>query len=159
MTFEEYKALHKVDNTIRYCRFSITIPDSAVAIEEPRGADIDGDVIGDKFVCFAYDEWWAWPLKFYGLAKRVRDQTMFNLAARTPYDKTVRDWSNSETMVMLFWALAFVLKPSRETPLIAAVADPDILKGLPIPESVVTVGDFIDYVENINQPAEQKESQ
>lgn len=159
MTFEEYKALHKVDNTIRYRHTSITIPDSAVAIEEPRGADIDGDVIGDKFVCFAYDEWWAWPLKFYGLAKRVRDQTTFNFPASSPYEKVIRDWSTSETLVMLFWALAFVLKPSLETPLTEAVANPDILKGLSIPENVVTVGDFIDYVVNTNQPAEQKESQ
>lgn len=159
MTFEEYKALHKVDNTIQFCHFSITIPDSAVAIEEPRGADIDGDVVGDKFVVFAYSEWWAWPLKYHGLAKRVREQVMFNLASRTPYDKTVRDWSASETLVMLFWALAFVLKPSRETLLTEAVADPSILKGLPIPENVLTVGDFLDHVENINKPAEEKESQ
>lgn len=159
MTFEEYKALHKVDNTVRYCHFSITIPDFAVAIEEPRGADIDGDVIGDKFVCFAYSEWWAWPLKFHGLAKRVRDQTTLNFSATSPYEKVIRDWSTSETLVMLFWALAFVLKPSLETPLTEAVADPDILKGLPIPENVVTVGDFIDYVVNTNKPAEQKESQ
>lgn len=159
MTFEEYKALHKVDNTVRYCHFSITIPDFAVAIEEPRGADIDGDVIGDKFVCFAYSEWWAWPLKFHELAERVRNQVMFNLAGRTPYDKTVRDWSKSETLVMLFWALAVVLKPSRETLLTEAVVDPSILKEISLPDNVVTVGDFIDHVESINKPAEQKESQ
>ena len=73
MTFEEYKALHKVENRVSYHQFSIVIPDSAVAIEEPRGADIDGDVVGDKFVCFAHGEWWAWPLKYHGVAKKVRD--------------------------------------------------------------------------------------
>lgn len=159
MTFEEYKALHKVDNTVSYCHFSITIPDSAVAIEEPRGADIDGDVVGDKFVCFAYSEWWAWPLKYHGLAQKVRDLPSFNFSPRSPYDKVIGDWSRSETLVMLFWAIAFVLKPSRDILLTNAVADPGILKGLSLPESVVTVGDFIDYVENINKPAEQKESQ
>ncbi len=73
-TFGEFKKQHpSVNPEAPYWNHSITIPDHAVVIDAPSGMDVDGDTHGDKFVCFAYGNWWAWPLKYYGLAEKVRN--------------------------------------------------------------------------------------
>lgn len=61
MTFGEYKEKHAKQSTVGYWTHSITIPDEAEAIPAPPGADVDGDTVDGKFVCYAHGNWWAWP--------------------------------------------------------------------------------------------------
>lgn len=63
MTFAEFKKNHPAVNNVGYWHHSVTIPDNAESIPKPPGADVDGDVVDGKFVCFAYGEWWSWPTK------------------------------------------------------------------------------------------------